>query len=150
MLLASQRSSKCLFYILIWPDRVSNLRFTTYEEGTLTITPLVRFSFVKKRLVKFITINTFNTYRDKLCILLSEWICVVFVCLSCKWGVCPLSCWLCVSTTLPIGCWLCVSTTLPIGCWLCVSTTLPIGCWALWLFMQFWRRINIQIPSKIL
>jgi hypothetical protein len=62
------------------------------EEGTLTITPLVRFSFVKNLLVIFITINTVNTYRDKLCMLLSKWICVVFVCLSCKWGVCPLSC----------------------------------------------------------
>jgi hypothetical protein len=45
---------------------------TTHEKGTLTITPLVRFRFLQKLLVIFITINTFNTY-----ILFS---CRMFVC----------------------------------------------------------------------
>jgi hypothetical protein len=116
MLLTSQRSRICQFYTLIWPDQVSNPHSTTHEEGTLTITPLVRFRFLQKLLVIFITINTFNTYilfscrmfvcfwfsvRGKLCTL-SKWVCIVSVCLTCKCELCPLLCWLCVSMTLVI------------------------------------------------
>ena len=130
MLLTSQRSRICQFYTLIWPDQVSNPHSTTHQEGTLTITPLVRFRFLQKLLVIFIKINTFNTYiffscrlfvcfclspQGKLCTL-SKWSCIVFVCLS--W--CLLSRWIYVSMILVIR----------------------VQCWALWCWIQVWRRIN--------
>jgi hypothetical protein len=90
MLLTSQRSRICQFYTLIWPDRVSNPHSTTHEEGTLTITLLMRFRFLKKLLVIFITINTFITY-----ILFSCRMCVCFW-FSVRGKLCTLSKWICI------------------------------------------------------